>query len=138
EGETDEAGRFLASVDLTKYHKELAGEDYSRFKDLSYAAYYTDATSNRTEQRRFDLRLTKEPIHIYVTEGLERQARNFPMRFYVATSYADGTPVSCDLTINQASAKDDHAPGAVLQTIHTNKYRIAKVNGLMLPDTGDN
>jgi len=137
EGETDEAGRFVAQVDLGKYHEELAGEDYSRFNDLHYAAYYTDATTNRTEQRRFDLRITKEPIHIYVTEGVDRQAPNFPMRFYVATSYADGTPVSCDVAINQASAKDEAAPGAFLQTVHTNKYGIAKVNGLMLPDTGD-
>src|SRR6185295_15657145 len=85
----------------------------------------------------FDLRITKEPIHIYVTEGVDRQAPNFPMRFYVATSYADGTPVSCDVGINQASAKDEAARGAVLQTIHTNRYGIAKVNGLMLPDAVD-
>ena len=132
EGETDEAGLFKVHIDLQKYHKDLAEEDYSRFRDLTFAAYFTDPTSNRTEQRRFDLRVTKDAIHIYVAEAAYRQARNFPMQFYVATSLADGTPVSCDVVISEIV--DEYAATAMsnpIHTIRTNKYGIAIVTGLI-------
>jgi hypothetical protein len=142
EGETDDAGRFVAHIDLKKDHQELADEDYSRFTDLHYAAYFTDPTTNRTEQRRFDLRVTKDAIHIYVAEGHHRQARGFPFEFYIATSYADGTPASCELQISQPPSDDDdeETPKALppaLQTISTNKYGVAKVTGLKVPTSNE-
>jgi len=136
EGETDETGLFKIHIDLEKYHQDLAEEDYSRFKDLTFAAYFTDPTSNRTEQRRFDLRVTKNAIHIYVAEGAHRQARGFPMQFYVATSLADGTPVSCDVAISEIVEAAAGAPTtAPLKTIRTNKYGVALVTGLRLHQT---
>ena len=126
----------MAHIDLKKDHEDLADEEYSRFTDLHYAAYFTDPTTNRTEQRRFDLRVTKDAIHIYVAEGRYRQARGFPLQFYLATSYADGTPAPCEVAISESSEAYDQ-PGIsapVLKTIRTNKYGIAKVVGLKLPD----
>jgi uncharacterized protein YfaS (alpha-2-macroglobulin family) len=137
EGETDEAGRFVARIDLKKDHQKLADEEYSRFLDLPYAAYFTDPTTNRTEQRRFDLRVTRDAIHIYVAEGRYRQARGFPFQFYLATSYADGTPASCEVAISEAADKEDRTGAAVLKTIHTNKYGVAKVTGIKLRDSGN-
>jgi hypothetical protein len=137
EGETDDTGRFVAHIDLKKDHEELKDEEHSRFTDLHYAAYFTDPTTNRTEQRRFDLRVTKEAIHIYVAEGRYRQAKGFPFQFYLATSYADGTPAPCDVAIIESS-DDSHERGSsapMLKTIRTNKYGIAKVTGLKLPDS---
>jgi hypothetical protein len=132
EGETDEAGLFKIHVDLQKYHDDLAEEDYSRFRDLTFAAYFTDPTTNRTEQRRFDLRVTKNAIHIYVAEAAFRQARGFPMQFYVATSLADGTPVSCDVAISEIVDEDAGAATfAPVKTIRTNKYGLAIVTGLI-------
>src|SRR6266566_6429111 len=136
DGETNDAGRFVVHIDLKKDHQELASEEYSRFSDLHYAAYFTDPTTNRTEQRRFDLRVSKEAIHIYVAEGSYRQARGFPLQFYLATSYADGTPAPCEVSISGTTEDDNGAHGAapVLKTIRTNKYGIAKVTDLNLPD----
>jgi hypothetical protein len=133
EGETDDSGRFVAHVKLQADHKELADLDYSRFEDLTYSAYFTDPTTNRTEPRKFDLRVTKDAIHIYVSEGRYRQARGFPLEFFIATAYADGTPVSCDVTMNEVDP-EHHDLGPVLRTIRTNKYGIAKISGLMLAD----
>ena len=131
EGETDETGLLKVHIDLRKYHKDLAEEDYSRFRDLTFAAYFTDPTSNRTEQRRFDLRVTKNAIHVYVAEAAYRQARGFPMQFYVATSLADGTPVSCDVAISEiVNENAGAATSAPIETIRTNKYGIAIVTGL--------
>jgi hypothetical protein len=136
EGETDERGVFLAQVDLSQEHAELQSEDYSCYRDLSYAAYFTDPTTNRTEQRRFDLRLTKSAIHVYVIEGGERQARGFPMKFYLSTYYADGSPAACDVTVMGTIADAGRAAfyEQPLRTVHTNRLGVAKIDGLALPE----
>ncbi|MEP7338041.1 MAG: MG2 domain-containing protein [Acidobacteriota bacterium] len=138
EGETDASGRFVARIDLANARKNFSDEDYKRFEDLTYAAYFTDATTGRTEQKRFDLRLTREPIHIYVI-GLDyNQSDALPMQFYVSTSYADGKPAECEVTISQKSRKGDwplkreqwiEEP---LLKIKTNRHGVAKVSGLQL------
>src|SRR4029079_3600036 len=66
EDEADADGKFVAQIKLAEEHDTLKDADYSRLSDLTFAAYFTDASTNRTEQRRFDLRLTKAAIHIYV------------------------------------------------------------------------
>lgn len=137
EGETDADGRFIARVNLQKEHGRLATKDYARYLDLTYAAYFTDPTTNRTEQRRFDLRLTKDAIHVYVFEGIERQAENFPLQFYLSTYYADGTPAECEVLIKYTGDEDKDADDRHLRTVRTNRYGVAKVKGLTLPRLDD-
>jgi hypothetical protein len=140
EGELDEQGRFVARLNLAAAHEELAESDYLRFDDLNFAAYVTDPTTNRTEQRRFRLRITKEPIHVYIIEGRFRQAKGLPLAFYVTTSYADGTPAVCDVSISEAGATSytlgadgrTHSvtePDRHLLKVRTNRYGVAKVTG---------
>ncbi|MDQ3586234.1 MAG: MG2 domain-containing protein, partial [Acidobacteriota bacterium] len=148
EGETDKNGRFTARLDFKEEFDDLLddgdGEYAPRFRDLSYAAYFTDPTTNRTEQRRFDVRLTKEAIHIYVITGDGRQSSKLPLQFYVSTSYADGTPAAdCEVQIrdeDEADA-DDETPGRlsapVVRNVRTNKYGVAKVPGLRLQEQAD-
>ncbi len=138
EGETDESGRFVAQVDLTKAHAKLSDEDYSRFTDLNFAAYFTDPSTNRTEQRRFSLRVTKSALHVYVSTGQNRQTRDLPLQFYLATSYADGRPAACEVEIRESTNGETPAPRRLLQTIRTNKYGIAKVTDLRLPTAAEN
>lgn len=147
EGEVDDSGRFIARINLKEAHQRLAEESYSRFQDLSYAAYITDATTNRTEQRRFDLRVTKEAIHIYLTEGSYNQTEGMPLAFYVGASYADGTPAECQVSIKVAEADANRRyysytppPDAMkkhvpLTTVTTNRYGVAKVIGA--PPSGE-
>jgi A-macroglobulin TED domain/Alpha-2-macroglobulin family/Carboxypeptidase regulatory-like domain/MG2 domain/Alpha-2-macroglobulin bait region domain/A-macroglobulin receptor binding domain/Macroglobulin domain MG3/Type II secretion system (T2SS), protein G len=140
EGDTDDHGRYVAKVDLAGDHDDLAEQDYSRFHDLKLAAYYTDSSTGRTEQRRFDLRITKDPIHIYVIGAAGSLPSGLPLEFYLSTSYADGSPASCDVEISWAD--DQPAPeNAVsgepveqfLRRVHTNRYGVAKVAGLTTP-----
>jgi uncharacterized protein YfaS (alpha-2-macroglobulin family) len=133
EGDVDAGGRFVAHINLAEEHAELKSEDYSRYRDLSYAAYFTDATTNRTEQRRFDLRLSKDAIHVYVVERSSRQARGFPLEFYVSTAYADGTPASCEVAISRVWEPENSRPEVALRTIRTNKYGLGKVSELFPP-----
>lgn len=102
EGATDAEGKFIARVDLTEDLKNLKSNGRQRFEDLHFAAYYTDLTTNRTEQRRFDVRLSKEAIHVYVITNRSDLNPGLPFRAYVSTFYADGNPASCDLEIKSA------------------------------------
>ncbi|HEY7786597.1 MAG TPA: MG2 domain-containing protein [Pyrinomonadaceae bacterium] len=134
EGETDDEGCFLARIDLAEEHEKLVSEDYSRYTDLRFTAYFTDATTNRTEQRRFDLRLTKDPIHIYVVE-FDDQSRTLALEFIVSASYADGSPAQCEVAI-AATRNVGNAKSIIpLKTIATNRLGLAKVTGLAVsPD----
>src|SRR5690606_39273754 len=74
EGITDEDGVFVAKFDIRKeleeffnrYKKDSAGfsDRWWKYEDLHFTAYVTDPTTNRTEQRRFDVRITDQPIHV--------------------------------------------------------------------------
>ena len=144
EGETDEQGRYVAKVDLTNDHNRLEADDYARFRDLTLAAYYTDSSTGRTEQRRFDLRVTKDPIHVYVIESNGPQSNGLPLEFYLSTDYADGSSVQCDVEINwvggQQSSKSIASSTPVeqfLRRVHTNRYGVVKVTGLTVPGNAD-
>jgi hypothetical protein len=142
EGEADDAGRFTARVDLSKAHAELAASSWQRFDDLTFAAYVTDPTTNRTEQRRFRLRVTKDPIHIYMAQASGQQSRSLPLEFYVATSYADGSPAQCEVKIEEQPADEtqtdktqspvsngaaDRAYTPLAKTVRTNRFGVARV-----------
>jgi uncharacterized protein YfaS (alpha-2-macroglobulin family) len=133
EGELDKTGRFLARIDLKKEYEALAENEYRQFRDISYAAYVTDPSTNRTEQRRFDLRVTKEPIHVYVISE-DNQSATEPLQFYVSTFYADGTPAECEVAIRESASTDygkngksRASGGQILKSIKTNRYGLAKV-----------
>src|SRR4029434_294497 len=100
EGALDDDGRFVARIDLAEAHKDFDPGSYSRFRDLRYAAYLTDLTTGRTEQPRFDLRITAEPIHVYLIER-GKTGEGLPLQFYVSTFYADGAPAQCEVRISQ-------------------------------------
>jgi uncharacterized protein YfaS (alpha-2-macroglobulin family) len=131
EGELGADGSFRARVNFAKEFAELARDSWQRFSDINFAAYVTDPTTNRTEQRRFRVRLTREPIHIYVSQGNYRQAEGLPLAFYVSTSYADGTPAACELTLTHDSTNggDFKFPRA----IKTNAYGVAKIVASEMP-----
>jgi A-macroglobulin TED domain/Alpha-2-macroglobulin family/MG2 domain/Carboxypeptidase regulatory-like domain/A-macroglobulin receptor binding domain/Macroglobulin domain MG3 len=138
EGNADTDGKFVAKIKFAEEHERLKDQDYSRYLDLTFAAYFTDASTNRTEQRRFDLRLTKDAIHVYVAGQDSRRSRLLPLEFYVSTSYADGTPASCEIAIAQTWNEDPLHRELALKTIRTNAYGIAKVSSLQLTqNSGD-
>jgi hypothetical protein len=136
EGETDAQGKFVAHVDLTKQHESIAEDNWSgsRFENTNYSAYFTDASTGRTENRRFDLRVSRDPIHIYL---IHDGPMEYPHELYVSTDYADGTPAQCDVQIRWATAvrAEDGTlspsnDAQLLRQIHTNRYGLAKVTGL--------
>lgn len=98
EGKADVTGRFVAKVDLQKEIEELKENGWQKFKDLTFRAYFTDLTTNRTEQRKFDIRISKEPIHIYLVRDAGEHPE-LPLTGYISTYYADGTPAACNVEV---------------------------------------
>jgi hypothetical protein len=147
EGVTGKSGSFVAHIDLSKEYEDLYESDYSRFTDIEYAAYFTDITTGRTEQRRFNLRLTKDAIHVYVIGDDSYNAEGHPMQFYLSTFYADGKPAQCEVTFREIrtkkpgawqTASSGDAQGQALGAIKTNAYGLAKVSKLMLGNRNGN
>jgi hypothetical protein len=136
-GELDRNGHFTARFDLSEPHADLTDEKYIKFRDLDFAAYVTDLTTGRTEQRRFTLRVTRDPIHVYLVGNVNRFS-HFAPSFYVSTYYADGAPARCKLQLSSFAGGDEPGPKHALRTLETNKYGLAKVTELNLPDDGSN
>ncbi len=133
-GELDAKGHFVAHIDLTDALKRYRGEDlYSNeFEDLHFAAYVTDASSRRTEQRRFDIRVTASALHLYLTNG--ERARGLPGEYYLAATLADGTPAEADIDLSllpHEATKDTDARrirrALALQHVHTDANGLARV-----------
>lgn len=120
EGEAQPNGVFTATVDLSDEHEQLKGNQHQRLRDLDYIAYFTDPSSRRTEQRRFTLRLSREPIHVYVIPS--HPTDNLPTPVYISTSYADGRPAMTSGAFEWRGQSLKFA---------TNRYGIGKV---LVPD----
>ncbi|HKG78394.1 MAG TPA: alpha-2-macroglobulin family protein [Pyrinomonadaceae bacterium] len=143
EGETDPSGVFTAHINLADDYEDLSDSYYQPYKDVTYAAYFTDPTTNRTEHQRFELRVTQKAIHVYMNYS-PNYNRRLPLSFYVSTFYANGSPARCklDLTLTDAgSSSEDQAENAtrkLLTTLRTNRYGLAKISGARLPREFEN
>ena len=142
EGELDAKGVFTASFDLAEDHARLSDRGGDAYDDITGTAWVTDLTNGRTEQRRFAVRLTRDPIHLYVLERHEEPCTDededededvCTVSFYLAASYADGTPAECEVEIGARfsyGSRDDDSPSWHLTTVRTNRYGVAEVSGL--------
>ncbi len=142
EGKLDETGRFSVQAKLADAHEALQEHNYERYKDLHYTACVTDATSGRTEQRQFDVRVTKAAIHIYAIHEWRDQAADFPLEFFLTANYADGSPAACEIALSSVQEitgfkLEEETRVTYLQTVRTNRYGIAKVSGLRVPPHED-
>lgn len=140
-GELSDDGTYSAEVSLKDDFEDFADDRYEKFRDLQFAAYVTDASTQRTEQRRFDVRITHEPIHMYVRQVFSPMGGPLA-EIYITASYADGTPASVDIAIAALKPREDvgfnedekHPLQAVpLEAVRTNGYGLVKVSGLAIP-----
>jgi hypothetical protein len=140
-GELDGEGHCHAKIDLSEEFKNFQESNYQRFQDVTLAAYVTDASTGRTEQRRFNVRLTAQPIHVYMlnANAILSGGNTF---FYVTTSYADGTPVSAEGEISAAMPIEEDVQGnqydetkkTLLGHFHTNRFGIGRAELARIPE----
>ena len=130
-GELNREGTFTAHFVLTEKHEDLADDRYQAYRDVNIAAYVTDLSTGRTEQRRLALRVTRDPIHVYLLEaGLSSE--KVPRSYYISTFYADGTPARCKVKLSLVNEDDHSQVKQQVATAATNKYGLAKVSGLKI------
>jgi hypothetical protein len=139
-GELDGEGRYHAKIDLSEEFKNFQETNYQQFQDVTLAAYLTDASTGRTEQRRFQVRMTGQPIHVYLLNpgGILNEGNT---TLYVTTSYADGTPASTEGEINAAMPIEENEGGnqydeikkTVLGHFHTNRFGVGRAEIGPLP-----
>jgi hypothetical protein len=140
EGELDSDGKFTAHVDLTGDFHDFKESSYQRFEDLTLAAYVTDLSTRRTEQRRFKLRLSAQPIHLYLSTAGTITA-DAPFTLYITSSYADGTPAAVDgvvegarsYSVGQFGEEPTVTDRVPLGKFHTNHYGVGRVELQPLP-----
>jgi hypothetical protein len=144
EGELESDGHFKGTIALVDDFKALQQNDAERFEDVTLAAYLTDSSTGRTEQRRFKIRLTAQPIHLYVNTPAPVSASSAELIvLYVLSSYADGVPASVDGNVyaTQPSNSDKTEDGfdltrrAQVGNFHTNRYGIGRVEISSLPES---
>jgi uncharacterized protein YfaS (alpha-2-macroglobulin family) len=127
----DEHGDAELKLDVADEFEGLKGDpEYQRFRDVQYRAYVTDASTGRTEPRNFTVRLTRYPVHIYLNRmgGNDREGD-----FIVSTTYADGEPAACRVTLDWMDAE---LHGTRAATVSTSRYGLARVH-LRFPSVGD-
>lgn len=134
EGDLDADGRFIAKFDLAEAHDDLEDSDLRNHEDIRFAAYLTDLTTNKTEQRRFDVRVSREPIHVYFVGVGYNHNPELPLTGYVTTFYADGSPAACDVEIR--SAKDEDDAHKTVGRVRTNSFGVARFE-MPRPKIGD-
>ena len=122
-GTTDEQGKFSVSLDVSNESAKLDESSYRKFRDITYTAYVTDPSTGRTEERRFDVRITKYPIHVYYVPR-DSSRRGLPEEFFISTSYADGSPAQCDVEV-RAIAPDGSEQ--IVATAQTSRFGVARV-----------
>jgi hypothetical protein len=139
QGDLDPSGKFSSTLDLTKDFTDLTDSDYRRYEDVRFAAYVTDKSTNRTEQKHFTVRISKELIHLYVVNPYWGVSE--PPDIYITAAYPDGTPASVDVTVSavkpdsEGDFPDEPAPTDLLRLahVHTNRYGIAHLHANPLP-----
>jgi uncharacterized protein YfaS (alpha-2-macroglobulin family) len=142
EGELGSNDHFKGTINLAEDFKSFQQNDAERFEDTTLAAYLTDSSTGRTEQRRFKIRLTAQPIHLYMSTAASTSSAE-PILIYVMSSYADGVPASVDGKIFATQPSNDEksehgfdlSRRSPIGTFHTNQYGIGRVEIAPLPES---
>jgi uncharacterized protein YfaS (alpha-2-macroglobulin family) len=135
EGQLDASGKFIAHISLKKDFENFTPNQWRRFDNLDLAAYVTDLSTGRTEQRRFQLRLSAMPVHLYVLNS-GTGSTDAPLVLYVTSSYADGTPASVNGNImsfppnaqGECDEQPDAADRVTQAKFRTNQFGVGRVD----------
>ncbi len=137
---TGDAGRAVLAVDLGAAHDRLVSSRYDDdFRDLEVEVTATDPLSRRSERTTVAIRVSRQPIHVYLTGELppvagllgkdapgEGQAGGAPAllppsRAWIATFYPDGEPAPCTVELRNREG------GGVVARFATNAYGVGRL-----------
>lgn len=112
QGTLDAKGQFRTTLDTGQ-------PDFgpARFIDRHFTAFVTDTSTNRTEQRQFDLRVSRDPLHLYIAK---QEVTPTGQRLYVTTYSPDGAPLRADVSVSEA--------GRVLAEGKTSRFGLVRLD----------
>lgn len=126
EGITDGEGKWSGTIEGDVFI-ERAGSfwkfGYGEFRDIAFAARITDPDSGRTALGRFDVRLTREKVHVYL-EKWEDGAPGMPMLLRVSTFSPAGDPLLCSFRIFRTGTEGQGEP---LVFSSTDRWGLAEI-----------
>ncbi|HLJ29415.1 MAG TPA: alpha-2-macroglobulin family protein [Candidatus Angelobacter sp.] len=133
-GGLDSSGKFTSTLDLKDDFEDLSNNDYERYRDIRFAAYVTDLSTNRTEQKSLTVRLSKESIHLYVINP--PRVANAPLDMYLTAAFPDGTPAAVDVDVSAIKPSDNGDFPAVpeesdrlhIAHLRTSRYGVAHLH----------
>jgi len=119
----DASGNGKLQFDLWPDYQDLAqgDTDWTQFEDVELIARSRDVLSGEEIQTPFIIRLSHDPVHVYLRNDVGNSNR-LPLNIGVATYSADGTPCACTVRMNRV--RDDGKVGAEIGTITTGDYGI--------------
>lgn len=140
-GLTDSQGRFQTVIDLTQVHEELRS-DRESIRDATYRAYFTDASTGRTEQGRFAIRVSQTSLQVKIFDWHHPAVVGMPYTFYVLTELAEGkaVPTTVDVvrqTQPASTAEDQPQKPRRAKTLRTNQLGLLKIEIPAKDVTGD-
>lgn len=103
-------GHFKATMDAGEVPEQM------QFSDRHLLAYVTDRSTNRTEQRKFDLRVSRFPVNLYVAKREQTQQGEV---VYVNVYLPDGQPARATVSVIADRKK--------LATGEVNRYGLARL-----------
>ena len=117
----EDSDQTIAAGDLKDGHFKPtinAGEvpGAKQFTDRHLIAYVTDSSMNRTEQRKFDLRVSRFPINVYIAKHDQTQHDHV---VYVSAYSPDGQPALATISVV--------GDGKKLTSRETNRYGLARL-----------
>ncbi|HND21387.1 MAG TPA: hypothetical protein PLB18_18615, partial [Acidobacteriota bacterium] len=130
-GFTDSQGRFQTVIDLTQVHQELQS-DRESIRDATYRAYFTDASTGRTEQGRFVIRVSQTSLQVKIFDWHHPAVAGMPYAFYVLTELAEGKAVPTTVEVVQQAQPASTAEGQPqkprrAKTLRTNQLGLLKI-----------
>lgn len=136
-GVTDEKGVCRVTLDPARVSDLFPKEE--AYRDEHLAAFLTDPATGREECRRFDLRLTRDEIHLYMQSDLTVYA-GLPLKIPVRADRADGTPLECDVEVFAVPTGTGIFTGQIgdsgmvpLGKIRTSRFGFAFIDRIAIP-----
>jgi hypothetical protein len=118
----DANGDAEVRLDVKKDYGDFKDGIYEYYQDVEFRAIVTDASSGRSEPLKFKVRLSHDPVHIYLHRI---NGNDIEGDFIVSTSSAGGGPVSCKVTLDWL---DDKGRPTREASAVTSRYGLAKVH----------
>ncbi len=138
-GIADSAGQLTLPLDLTDSWRPLLIPPALRwtardqYRDLILEAVGIHPLSGRRESTQVRLRLSRNPIHLYLIQESQATAPELPTERFLVASYADGRPARCTVIVSRKTRSREKSNAGLVAQLSTNRLGVGRL--LLNPET---